>query len=361
MLVGILSLVLSVFAADSPPVQKQQQNKLLNVKSFVKDGEFVTELTFDKNFDEINIATDYINETVQFNIPNIKLPRTKLSNPITDNKVQSVFAYRLNDNMTRVRVIYKKGQFAEAFKAGTVIENEGRILRFRIADRKDIVVKEPEPPRSASSDVAENDAKSEPANDDDLKQANSWIDQAKTTQAEAAVATTAPVVTVAAASAADLSESQIPVLAGADTTKKIKKESPLGRTLLSLGVVLGLIVGSYFFLKKWSKTSALKNKNTQIKVLTQHYLGPKKSLAIVRVAGESILLGITDHNISMIKSLALMDEEIPTETSSQFSNSLQIAEAKQTAIEGPFKTTEEADEFSMTKMIGAKLKGMKEI
>ena len=52
--------------------------------------------------------------------------------------------------------------------------------------------------------------------------------------------------------------------------------------------------------------------------MAQHYLGPKKSLAVVRVAGESILVGITDNNINMIKSLALLDEEIPDVTPNDF-------------------------------------------
>ena len=43
--------------------------------------------------------------------------------------------------------------------------------------------------------------------------------------------------------------------------------------------------------------------------MTQHFLGPRKSLAIIRVAGETMLIGVTDHNISMIKSLSLLDED----------------------------------------------------
>ena len=65
----------------------------------------------------------------------------------------------------------------------------------------------------------------------------------------------------------------------------------------------------------------------QIKVLSQHYLGPKKSLVIVRVAGESILVGVTDSNISMIKSLALIDDEVPVETPKNFADALNSEKA----------------------------------
>lgn len=111
-------------------------------------------------------------------------------------------------------------------------------------------------------------------------------------------------------------ESEIPL--NLDKNKKAASEgSGLFRILFTLSI-LGLVgTGAYFFLRKYSVPKAKKHQ-TQIKVLQQHYLGPKKSLAIVRVAGESILIGITDHNISMIKPLSLMDDEVPEEAPQNF-------------------------------------------
>ncbi len=103
-------------------------------------------------------------------------------------------------------------------------------------------------------------------------------------------------------------ESEIPVLT--KTPAKAAGEAhPLMRVFLSLGI-LGLIgLGIVMFSKWWAKTTKKDISNNKIRILTQHYLGPKKSLAIVRVAGESILIGITDQNISMLKSLSLLDDE----------------------------------------------------
>lgn len=111
-------------------------------------------------------------------------------------------------------------------------------------------------------------------------------------------------------------ESEIPL--NLEAHKKASSENgSLFRILFTLSM-LGLVVtGAYFFLRKYSVPKDRKHQ-TQIKVLQQHYLGPKKSLAIVRVAGESILIGVTDHNISMIKSLSLLDDEIPEEAPKSF-------------------------------------------
>lgn len=104
-------------------------------------------------------------------------------------------------------------------------------------------------------------------------------------------------------------ESEIPVL----TKEKIsqaKSENPFSRIMISLGIIGVIGIGLMFAAKKWGWKKNQESAKTQIKILTQHHLGPKKSLAIIRVAGESILIGVTDHNINLIKPLALLDEEI---------------------------------------------------
>lgn len=111
-------------------------------------------------------------------------------------------------------------------------------------------------------------------------------------------------------------ESEIPLNLEAPK-KAASEDSGIFRILFTLSI-LGIVgVGAFFFLRKYSVPKAMKQQ-TQIKVLQQHYLGPKKSLAIVRVAGESILIGVTDHNISMIKSLSLLDDEVPEEAPQSF-------------------------------------------
>lgn len=111
-------------------------------------------------------------------------------------------------------------------------------------------------------------------------------------------------------------ESEIPLNLEAHK-KSASEDGGVFRILFTLSM-LGLVgTGAFFFLRKYSVPKERKHQ-TQIKVLQQHYLGPKKSLAIVRVAGESILIGVTDHSISMIKSLSLLDDEVPEEAPKSF-------------------------------------------
>jgi flagellar protein FliO/FliZ len=142
-----------------------------------------------------------------------------------------------------------------------------------------------------------------------------------------------------------LKESEIPL---APTKEQKKSESqPWQKMVISLGVLAALLGGASIALKKWNKDSKNKNlKNTKIKVLTQHYLGPKKSILIVQVAGESILLGVTDHNISMLKTLSLIDDEIPENLPKNFASQMnsQINGQINSQISEEFI---EADDFAM--------------
>ncbi|MFZ4404525.1 MAG: FliO/MopB family protein [Pseudobdellovibrionaceae bacterium] len=115
-----------------------------------------------------------------------------------------------------------------------------------------------------------------------------------------------------------LNEEAVPLNLEVPKSKAIET-SFIQRSLFAFSIVGILALLSYLAIKKYGKPGS-KNSQQQIKILTQHFLGPKKSLAIIRVAGESILIGVTENNINLIKSLALLDEDIPEQTPEKFSN-----------------------------------------
>jgi len=161
-------------------------------------------------------------------------------------------------------------------------------------------------------------------------------------------------------------ESEIPL--NLNSPKKASEEgSPIFRVILIFSMMGVLGTGAYIYMRKHSKTSFTAGKNNEIKVLTQHYLGPKKSLAIIRVAGESILIGVTDQNINMIKSLALLDDEVPEEVpNSNFADMFgNVPAAKYTPTmktEADATVDTEEEEFSIRgvkDVVSKKLKGMR--
>ena len=153
-------------------------------------------------------------------------------------------------------------------------------------------------------------------------------------------------------------ESEIPVLTQAETKKATAtNDSLLSRLSISLGLIFCFAIGLFLFLKWWSKNHKVHDMQGKIRVLTQHHIGPKKTLAIIRVAGESILVGITDHSINHIKTLSLLDGEIPDTVPGNFKNELDANfQEEETAAQ------EVVDSFSygenIKKTITSRLKGI---
>lgn len=127
-------------------------------------------------------------------------------------------------------------------------------------------------------------------------------------------------------------------------------EAATNRIVILVGLLAVISGVAYFLTKKYGRPGL--SGQTQIKVLTQHYLGPKKSLAIVRVAGESILIGVTDNSINLIKSLSLLDDEIPEQSPADFEKTLQESEKVQSSNNEEFSIRHIKDVVSL------KLKGM---
>ncbi|MFK8137637.1 MAG: FliO/MopB family protein [Bdellovibrionales bacterium] len=168
----------------------------------------------------------------------------------------------------------------------------------------------------------------------------------------------------------EMNESEIPVFSAATTGTIKEKKSSGGNLAYALIVVLGIGAVSMLALKFYGRKKKTENKHTSIKVLTQHHLGPRKSLAIVRVAGESILVGITDNSINHIKTLHLLDEEIPMETPRDFGNTLSSQVEREQGMEDiglPLQfqeEEEEEDEYSVRgikDMVTSRMRGMREL
>lgn len=117
-------------------------------------------------------------------------------------------------------------------------------------------------------------------------------------------------------------ESEIPV------NLNIKKEEPAKSNLAwRLAASLGLIltVGGLMVLagRRWTRQKDRGGNKARIEILHQFHLGNRKSLALVRVSGEAILIGISDHNINMIKTITLIDDELEGMLKKDFNNFLE--------------------------------------
>ena len=76
------------------------------------------------------------------------------------------------------------------------------------------------------------------------------------------------------------------------------------KMVTALGIVLSLLFGVLYLAKKFlGKKMGLDGQEQKIKVITSTYLGPKKSIALVEVAGEKIVVGVTATHITMLTKI----------------------------------------------------------
>lgn len=94
---------------------------------------------------------------------------------------------------------------------------------------------------------------------------------------------------------------------------------------LIASVALIAVVGGacMFATRRWSKGKDKGGKQARIEILHQLHMGPRKSIALLRVSGETMLVGITDHNINMLKPVTLIDDELEGVLNKDFNHFLE--------------------------------------
>jgi len=79
--------------------------------------------------------------------------------------------------------------------------------------------------------------------------------------------------------------------------------------LLALAIVLGMMVGSMYFIKKiLHSTSPAMDRGTLIRILASRYLGPKNSILVVDVAGQIIVVGLSNQQMNVLTTIS--DKEV---------------------------------------------------
>ncbi|HMN68384.1 MAG TPA: flagellar biosynthetic protein FliO, partial [Bdellovibrionales bacterium] len=91
----------------------------------------------------------------------------------------------------------------------------------------------------------------------------------------------------------------------------------------SFGLLTAVAGSMYFAAKKWGRAKDKGGQKARIEMMHQFHLGPKKSVALIRVAGEALLIGVTDQNINMLKPVTLIDEELEQVMGKDFNNFLE--------------------------------------
>jgi flagellar protein FliO/FliZ len=321
--------------------------KVEKIRSFREGDVFTTELATTTSWRGGEAQATFSGDAIQVDLSNASLAKAQSKQliKVEDRFFKSAYFTQLDASTVRVRLALKPGFRGGEFESNLKIRRDGSSILLEVtgdpvgalAERTGAKKAKAES-KSETRSLAITDSSDEnpdpvgaklvagapsanavDASGKSINSAQSGSDESAPIGASASTKTAATEAARGAASASGtlpkvdtskLPEDQVPFVMNEKDSKK-SAGSPLQKLVITLTVLACALGAAVYGLKRWSAKNAKNSVNTKIKILTQHHLGPKKSLAIVRVAGESILVGITDHNITMLKSLALLDEDVP--------------------------------------------------
>lgn len=305
-----MGLVLTLFLS----LNSHAGGKLLSASSSSEQDILRLELNFDRLIDSSAIEVQYSNKSMSLTLPDVAF---KKAAPLLEAK--SSFTKGLKIKSSNEKNITLEIEFnditALQMKENLAVESLGKTLIIEIL-----------PPniQSANATTKDSTLASDLASSLPGKLAEKGDASTNTKEKSTDDSATA----TASATTAVTDESQIPLF-----EKKAEHKTEDSGVTKIVFMVLGLIaLGGYliWFLKNKTKMVNGPESLMKIKMVTQFHIGPKKSLAVIRVAGESLLLAITDTQISLIKSLALLDEDLPEMTPIDFAQSLEEEEERPT-------------------------------
>ena len=349
-LLTISQLILLIFASlagasNQPEAKWGSLNPLKKVHSHLMSNGHIVRLEF-KNPVENWAEPIFYEKSVQLDFPGAFIEPAKKSFSADSSMVTKVFASQFDGETLRVRFHIKPGtdDIEERFK----LVSQGRfiIVRFDtdyvepvIASSKavskktqntdvmgdkelaDFLSRASEKMKRQEESLASAIKKGEPT----IQEVETQSSEIKVKRAGMGVAPLVDQIKKAALSNSDedkkdvvLNKSKTKITTKDNTGFSLKDSRPTGKQMEMIpsgmkmismfAVVLGLMFLIFFGFKKYVlKNTAFGGGNKLVNVLGTWFLGPKKNIALVEVAGEILVLGMSQDNITLLSSI--IDEE----------------------------------------------------
>ena len=338
-LLSFLALTLSANAFAITNLKKVQ----------ITDGSQI-DLFFDGKVSPSQIRTEFFNDIIQISLTDTSVYPAKI-NSVSGMDLTKVFAYQYAPKLVRCRLSVK-GK-AESYQGRFHVTNNGKVLSLRISGGTATAISDKitHTAAAATSVVAAKSAPAAVAPESAPVEIEEKALLEKVMKSEARTSEKKDSARESDVKEND-SDAESPSLTGfgKKSTKTLGGAKPLPSPFRSLGVlivVIGLFGLMMLMIKKVrdAKMGASANiekhkgfkglfgqfakmtgslaggKGKMIETVATHYLGPKKSIAMVRISGRMLVLGVTNESINLITEFAApgADGEIEDEAAEPFS------------------------------------------
>ena len=244
----------------------------------------------------------FTQENIQVDLAGTQARLGRLFYPTGDAFIPNVFISRLNASTLQLKL--ELGEGTDNIRNNFFWNNEGRVLQIRIQRKnQDILASFL---KDAREDVLNNQVEASPpaAEVEPLQAIPVSKERPALFGTEAGEKKVLPSSKPEIEGAKKLNESGL-VSAG----EPLELWPSSLKMLSTLALVLGLMFLLFYAFKKLVLKNSLFGKyNKMVNVLSTGFLGPKKSIALVEVAGEVLVLGISNDHISLLSNIQDSDK-----------------------------------------------------
>ncbi len=283
----VLSMAIFMFwGAPSLAVDLSAYNYLQGMETSTSENEIKITLNFSKPIKDVREPRIF-EKSIQFTFDKTYVKPAKKTFNIREELIPRVHIYQYDKNSVRLRLVIGKGNIWDEDRL--TYENKGNQLVISVSKRSANLLNE--------------------MYDDDLNLPTVDLEEHYNRPVELLSET-------------KYQEDLTPIIYDETDENKISLDvnenekniisNSAGPTLFSsslkvvtaLMIVLSLMLVIYYFVKKYLlKDGSLLGMDKQIKVLSTSYIAPKKSINLIEVAGEILVLGVTATNINLLTKI----------------------------------------------------------
>lgn len=281
------------------------KNLLQEVSSELSERELIVRLEFNKPL--LNPGGPVFSDTsVQIDIPLASAGPKKRFFYTGDSRVPQIVASQLNAKTMRVQFVL--GEKLPRLEENFQVEDQGRTLVVRLLKNEEDVLSEFLARASARINPEVDHEEAEPPVVSEVESLTSntqtpLVEKRENSFLLKQVADKSLPTETLPAAPLGINENR-----GLDMNKPLDPVAISVRTFAMFALVLGLMFLIFYVFKKYVLKNTIFGGNEKfVRVLGSGFLGPKKSIVMVEVAGEVLVLGISNDNISLL--MQIQDQE----------------------------------------------------
>jgi flagellar biogenesis protein FliO len=268
------------------------------------------DLLFDGKISKDQIRTEFFNDIIQVSLTDAAVYPAKISS-VNGDAMTKIFAYQYAPRLVRCRISVK-GK-AEDFKDAFAVKPSGKMLTLKLGAGVDSLTLQSSAPLAAPKSTEIKISESE--------------ERALLEKVLKAGPAPAPIEAKEPAKETPKKRESASKESSSKEKSEVSKSLTSGKPLPSLwgafgklAIVLGIFLAAAFAFRKY-KTSEFGSKSLMsgaiarfakgklggsskmIEIISTQYLGPKQSIAVVKISGRTMVLGISQDSINLISQL----------------------------------------------------------